>query len=354
MKYFILPALVGAVMSQSVCAQTSSVTIYGIADIAYTYASNNKGSSYHGIDSGRWFGSRLGFKGAEDLGGGLSAIFNLEAGINVDTGAPASASSFFNRISYVGLRSSDWGSVTLGRQTSPLFDNLSKHTGGPIFGIGGGAIDGVALPGSSLGRFENTMTPPRYDNSVKYTSNRFSGMRVSAMYGFGEVAGNRSADQMQSLTLDYANGGFEGGAGYFAKKCAAATGCTATQANDRVLAVVGAYDFKVANVTVAYTQQKNAKNVKDTNGDTLTIVGSVPINAWRLSASYQMLNDKTSLNHDVKQINVGATYALSKRSSLYAFYSKQKVENGGIASLGLNNSSDSKQNLLQLGIRHMF
>ncbi|MFZ2391849.1 MAG: porin, partial [Rhodoferax sp.] len=66
------------------------------------------------------------------------------------------------------------------------------------------------------------------------------------------------------------------------------------------------------------------------------------------------LNDKSKLNQDVKQFNLGALYSLSKRTTAYALYSAQKVDNGGKASMALYSSSNDKQNIIGLGIRHTF
>ncbi len=338
----------------SACANTSSVTLYGLADIAFTHSSNKGGSSFNGLENGRFFASRVGFRGQEDLGGGLRAIFVMESGVDLDTGTSSSSAAFFNRQAWVGMSSAQWGALTLGRQTSPLFDNVAKFTGGPTFGINGAAVDGVALPGSAAGRFENTMSPPRFNNSIKYTSQRMEGFKVIGMYGFGEVAGEASAGQLQTVVVDYNKGPFDAAVGYFSKNCPNAGGCTADQGRDKVLALLGGYDFKLAHVGLVYTRQNHAKNVKDMNADVWTVRVLVPYGLWNFSAGYHLQNDRTVANQDVRQLNLGVSYDLSKRSTLYSFYSRQRVSNGGIASMGLMNSSNSKQNQLVAGIRHFF
>jgi len=110
-----LTAMAGTTATLTAHAQ-SSVTVYGIIDTGLTYTSKvgATNSSRFSLDSGDMATSRIGFKGVEDLGGGLSAIFNLENGFNNDTGGLGTANTLFDRKSVVGL-SGAFGTVTLGR-----------------------------------------------------------------------------------------------------------------------------------------------------------------------------------------------------------------------------------------------
>ena len=90
----------------------SSVTLYGIADATIVSVSNKEGSRLTALDSGVLQSSRFGFRGNEDLGGGLRALFVLESGVSLDTGAGAAV--LFNRQAYVGLSSQTAGTLTLG------------------------------------------------------------------------------------------------------------------------------------------------------------------------------------------------------------------------------------------------
>jgi len=96
----------------------SSVTLYGIADASLVRTNNVGGSGRTGLDSGYLQSSRFGFRGSEDLGGGLRAIFTLESGYNIDNGANSSA-IFFNRQSFVGLSSSNLGTLRWVASTPP-------------------------------------------------------------------------------------------------------------------------------------------------------------------------------------------------------------------------------------------
>ncbi|MDF6681443.1 porin, partial [Escherichia coli] len=104
----------------------SSVTLYGVADAGIEYLSNVPSASPGGsnqvrMTSGNMSTSRWGLRGVEDLGGGLKAIFELESGISFDTGAQNNSTRLFDRSAFVGL-GSKYGQLTLGRQTTPMYD----------------------------------------------------------------------------------------------------------------------------------------------------------------------------------------------------------------------------------------
>ena len=348
---FTLAAAVAA--SMPAWAQ-SNVTLYGVADAGLVYMSNVAGSSRTSIDSGYLQSARFGFRGTEDLGDGLSTIFTLESGINLENGANASATSFFNRQAFVGLSSSSLGSLTMGRQYTPIYDQLILLSGAPAFGVSGGAVDGIPSAGSSASRFDNTLGGTRLDSSIKYKSVSMSGLSFGAMMVRGEVPGSSSAGQYLSAAVGYNAGAISSGMGYQVRKCTGVTGCTATQDDDKLFAIGGGYNFGPAKLAAVFTSEKNAKNVKGNDADVFHVMVQVPKDVWLLSAGYQQLNDKTRLNQDVRQYNLSALYFLSKRTSIYGAFSHQKVDNGGKAGMALTTSSDSKQNVFALGLRHTF
>jgi predicted porin len=193
-----------ALAAQSAFAQ-SSVTLYGIVDTSLRYLTN---ADAHNDDQfamgvGPITGSRFGLKGSEDLGGGLSAVFRLENGFNLWNGQLASAGTLFNRMAYVGLSSNQYGAVTVGRQNTPLFDQLG-NVYDPLT-VGNYDQDGW-LPGAlGYGLREN--------NSVKYNG-QFGGLNVEGMYAFGNVAGSTGADNMYGLTASYTFANLSLDAGY--------------------------------------------------------------------------------------------------------------------------------------------
>jgi predicted porin len=157
-----------SVLSAGALAQ-SNVTIYGIVDAGLVRESGGVAGSVNNLSSGVASGSRIGFKGKEDLGGGLTAVFQIENGFNVDTGAAGQSGLLFGRQAFVGL-TGKFGAVTLGRQYTPYYKTL-RDVGDP-FGA-------VSLAGRAGNLFA---TNTRTDNMVEYVSPSFAGMRADLAY----------------------------------------------------------------------------------------------------------------------------------------------------------------------------
>jgi predicted porin len=182
-------SMIGSVQAQS------NVTVYGVVD---QYIDFSKAGSNHGgrIQSGGLEGSRFGFRGTEDLGGGMKALYLLEGGINADDGTSGQG-ALFGRQSFVGL-GGNFGQVTLGRQYSSYYDTLVNY------GLGGGLAWGNAT------EYFNDSSSLRINNSVQYASPNFSGLVFKGMFGMGENAapGMRSVGNAGSLGMQYEHGPF--------------------------------------------------------------------------------------------------------------------------------------------------
>jgi predicted porin len=174
----------------------SSVTLYGVIDEGFEMISNVKtgpgeGKTLYQLDSTSGaLGSRWGMRGSEDLGSGLRAIFVLENGFEINTGKLNQGGDEWGRQAYVGLSSTTYGSVTLGRQYDSVVDFV-----GP-FGIGeqwGGHR--AAHPGD----LDNLNNSFRTNNSVKYTGTNYNGLTFGGLYSFGGQPGSISLNQVFSL-----------------------------------------------------------------------------------------------------------------------------------------------------------
>lgn len=124
----LMMAAAASCLSAGAFAQ-SSVTIYGSLDAGVAYINNLNGGSVSRLDQGTMQPDRIGFRGTEDLGGNLKAIFQLEAGFYTDSGATPNSSKLFNRYSTIGL-SGDFGAVTLGHMPDVVFDYVGKLSNG--------------------------------------------------------------------------------------------------------------------------------------------------------------------------------------------------------------------------------
>ena len=141
------PAIASAMLFAGVAHAQSSVTLYGLVDTSVVYVNNAKSpttgqnSSQFLMNSGSLSTSRWGLRGTEDLGGGLSAIFDLENGFNSTNGTFKNGGDLFGRQAWVGLASSQYGQITLGRQYDFLVDYVAPMS---ATGSGWGAMRSVS------------------------------------------------------------------------------------------------------------------------------------------------------------------------------------------------------------------
>ena len=327
-KSFLALALMGA-FSGAAFAQ-SSVTIYGIVDMGLVRDDNGAGAKTS-LDSGIQNGSRLGFKGVEDLGSGLKANFVLEMGLKTDTGASDQGGLAFGRQAYVGL-SGDFGSVNLGRQKSVTYDI-------------GDTIDPfhIGLAGD-INRLFKTST--RTDNAVTYSTTNLGGFVGSLQYGFGEVAGNNSGNRKVGVSGVYSEGPVYAAIAYEKLNDAAGNDANA----GKKTFVGGTYDFTVVKAHAAYETIKGG-----TNDDRVWMIGAtVPFGPGAFVADYTQSKNKAVDNADAKQFAIGYTYDLSKRTDIYTSFSRTTVDNNAGPTKYTMAAGGQTDKLINVGIRHKF
>lgn len=366
----------------------SSVTLYGIVDAGIAYVHNAQGTNGQNqstlvkFASGNLSGSRWGLRGVEDLGSGLSAIFQLENGFNVGTGALGQGSREFGRKAIVGLASNTWGTLTLGRQYDPLVDLVQSITeDGPFGGVFG-------TPGD-LDNYDNSL---RVSNSLKYTSPLIAGLQFEALYGLGGVAGATGSAQTYSFGAAYATGPLSLAAGYFfanGGNTVASGVRTWGSSSDSLFNTVinqgyasansiqivragGQYAIGAVTFGLAYSNTQYGSDAFSTFRDTAKFNnGSAFVNyqftpALRAGVGYNYTSLTGPASAHYNQVNLGGDYALSKRTELYALAGYQKASGNtigtsgkaiaaqaSIGDFGVNSGSD-EQVLLALGIRHKF
>lgn len=214
--------LFALVALNAVCATghaQSSVTLYGVVDAGLGYTSGQRvvvtpgqagrpavyqNKPFYGFASGTWSGPRWGLKGTEDLGGGLSAIFQIESGFNIGTGQGWSGDRLFGRQAYMGLASTRYGTVTLGRQYDPIVMYVAS------IGPGSFTTGVTAHPGD----LDNEDNQSRVNNTILYRTPTWNGMQFGAMYGFGNQAGSVRSRNIWSVGGNYAYGPFTVGLAY--------------------------------------------------------------------------------------------------------------------------------------------
>ncbi len=359
-KALILGTLL-ATTSGLVAAQ-SNVTIYGTTDVGFVNERGGVGGSINKLTSGVASASRLGFRGTEDLGGGLSAIYTLEMGVRVDSGEIDSAGTIFNRQAFVGLKSTTLGTLTLGRQYIPLFTTLA--------GVADPFAGGYAGSAKNLMPSAGALT--RNSNNIVYASPNFDGFSGDFSYSLGEQGNSSSAGRQIGASFGYSKDALNVRLAYANRNNdTAAVGATPAVSRDtgRNTLLAANYNFGVAKVYGAYSIAKglnsatlpNANNpyggVKPTASTDSTdfLIGvAVPFGPSTFLASYIRKDDKTKFNQDASQFGVGYTYAMSKRTWIYTSYAAISNKNGAGYTVGNSFEAGSGDKALNFGLRHNF
>lgn len=353
MKKSVLALAVLGAFSGAAFAQTSSVQIYGVIDTAFVHDSGNGVSgSLNKVDSsytsGNKAGSRIGFKGTEDLGGGLSALFTIENGFKADDGSADQGGTLFGRQAFVGLQGG-FGTVKLGRQYNPMYSNqvATDPFGNGMAGAFSRLIStGGAATASSFGIGAGT----RVDNAVTYTTPDLMGVKGELQYGFGEVAGDSSKSRQYGLSVGYTNGPVSAALSHLNVNNNPAAGASINAIKNTAL--TGTYNFGVAKAHALYQINKNdgtGATALDTRDWMLGV--SAPFGASTVVASFIKHNNRAVANADAKQLAVGYIYALSKRTSLYTGYGRLTNDSASLVRVTKAGASNS---VFSAGVSHTF
>jgi general bacterial porin, GBP family len=359
-KKLTLAALIISGFAAQAQAQ-SNVTIYGIADAGFVAERGGVNGSVNKVTSGVGSASRLGFKGVEDLGGGTSAIFAIESGVKIDTGDQDTAGVFAQRQAFVGLKSTEAGQITLGRQYTMLYNALSQVA--DPFGAG--------YAGSAKNLFPTGGVNTRLSNSIVYNSPVFSGFSVDALYGMGEQAGDNTAGRQFGFGVNYTSKELNVRLVHNNKNNdTAAVGATPAVRKDKAknTLLAATYDFGVAKVYFGYEKDKGAGSAplpvanayglkvapKSSADSAEWLLGvGVPMGGGTLVASYIHKDDKQNAQ-DANQFGIGYLYALSKRTTAYTAIAKIKNKNGAGYTVGNNTEAGTGDKAFNLGVRHAF
>nr|WP_232470781.1 porin [Caballeronia hypogeia] len=369
----------------------SSVTLYGLVDAGLTYVNNVQSpagsgtmkSSQFGMNGGNVQMSRWGLRGAEDLGGGMKAIFTLESGFDVANGSSLGGSnSMFGRQAFVGL-SSGFGTVTLGKQTDSVTDYL-----GPVSATGTWGGTYFAHPGN-LDNLNGDAF--RLNNSVKFQSANYSGLTFGGSYAFSNTAGSFAANRAYSAGVGYANGPLKAGAAYTQSNGANSNGAGAitggsptisfangytslANVNDLRLRTFGAgASYSIGAVTFGGLWSQVRQDANSVDGK--VVDNNIEVNgryaltpALAIGAAYTFTLSKVTYGGGdgsnivrYHQFGLQTDYALSKRTDIYAEGVVQLASGldkgeyptariGGFSTA----SSSGRQVLVTTGIRHRF
>ena len=325
-------------------AQNSVVT-YGLVDLGYVHESGGpNGASADKLTSGISAGSRLGFRGTEDLGGGLSAIFALEMGINADTGSLGQGGLAFGRHSVVGLQSSDFGSIVLGRQYTPIA-YIQTETDPFATGLAGDSANLISAGGAGGNN--------RMDNTVRYVYSGKSGFVADAVYGFGEAVDSTLPRRQYGGAIGYVAGPAYIKLGYHNVN-------NVNKVPGKMTFLGARYDFGLLMAHFNYVVNKGSAVFGVPNPDSrdLMLGVSATFGPSRFIASYIEKNDHSPANNDANQWAAGYQYFLSKRTNLYT--SIARIKNSVVAGqpgfyrVGNATEQGLGSRAFNMGVRHSF
>jgi predicted porin len=297
----ILPGMLLLVGAASQAQAQSNVTMYGNLDVAINKETNAA------LKMDRGYNNWIGFKGQEDLGDGLSAMFNLQTRFKPDTGAQERPATFWQGESTVGLKSASLGSLRMGRAVTPLWNNIwlfepwynsGFNASLASYQTGSYSSDGVNDVALGYANFA------RISNGVFYDSPDLSGFRFAVA---GEVEKNPAAKTRNiGISLNYGKGPLGAMASY-----------ERNAHNDNIYFLGGSYSFGALALMGSYAQTK----LVGVNAEHLTVVAATyAVGADTIKTGYG--HNQDSGNH---KISLGYNHPLSKRTNLYADLYREKT-----------------------------
>ena len=336
------------------------MTLFGVVDAAYAKGSGSV-SDKTALKNSGYNSSRIGFRGTEDLGGGLKASFWLEAGVNNDDGSGSGTSNnnqnaaafdavtgknatvesrnqglTFNRRSTVSLEGS-FGEVRLGRDYTPQF---WTETAFDPFGTNGVGTNIAAGKGSSTG----IATGTRASNSIAYLSPSFSGVKVWVQTYMGENASTAAAKSGDGnairVTYD---------AGPLSLAYATSSTKVSVGVNNDTSNIGASYDLGVVKL-IAQSNKTKIDGAADIDG--YVVGATAPLGSGTVRFA---LSETDKAGAKSNQTAIGYVYGLSKRTDLYATYARVTNKGGATAALnGATTGADQSSSGYDFGIKHSF
>lgn len=322
----------------------SQVGIYGTADIYAGDIRNSGGTAAQGhtkvVNSGGMTTSFLGFRGSEDLGDGLKAVFNLETFVRLDLGQIGrnDTDPYWARLAVVGVEA-PWGGVTLGRHVTPYSlatTNFTPFVGSTTFSTAFGHIYRNNLQGDT-----------RFNNSIRYRSPVSSGLIADLVWSFGQ--------EIQDGPNRHQNQAFDGTVRYAEKDWSVVFGTRQINLNtndngrdQKAYMVGGSYDFKLLQIFAQVHDIKETFNNSklDVKRRTYELGAAVPVGIGAIWATYArstIADNSPTTSPRRTGWALGYDHPLSKRTDLYAATYADKFE-----------APKVEQQIVGFGIRHRF
>lgn len=330
----------------------SSVTLFGIVDtnVSYVTNANAAGDNKYGLGTSGNATSRLGFRGVEDLGGGLKAGFWLEGEIFGDDGNASGVN--FRRRSTLSLMGG-FGEVRLGRDLVPSYTKVSSYD---VFGqVGIGQFMGWSAWGQTATPDANGF---RQDNMLAYYTPNFGGFTAGLAYGFDEQTSGHNGRYMGGFAA-YDNGPLSVTVALDRRDIA--YGAALADGNKDMFSVGASYDLGMAKIS-ALAQQSRFQDIpgaSDRKINSYMIGAAAPVGAGQVRLQYA-LYDQKFIDSKAHQLSLGYVHNLSKRTAVYgtvAYLKNNDASSLALGAKGLGNitpAAGENQTGVQVGIRHSF
>ncbi|WP_227820431.1 porin [Ramlibacter tataouinensis] len=359
-------SMAGAALAQvggtgGAAVTTSNVSLFGVVDIAASWGKGDVADSTR-LVQGANTQSRVGFRGVEDLGGGVGAGFWLEAGVNADNGTGAASNTnnqllpagatpnngagglTFNRRSTVSLLSR-FGELRLGRDYVATYRNRDQVDPFTTNGVGGNVADQLNI---------TPVTGVRASNMIGYfLPGNLGGFFGEAQYFMGENPDNTVNDKDGSgyqARLGWASGPFGIAAAYGVTRYAT----TATIGDVTSWNVGGHWDFGFLRLMGGWYDDQMDSLVK-VNAEGYLVGAVMPIGAGELKASFSSYETDAATNPTARKIAVGYVHNMSKRTAAYVTYAHLENRGSAAASLAGSITAPGKNSDgIDVGLKHSF
>jgi predicted porin len=336
MKRPLLASLALATLAGHAAAQ-SSVTVYGVVDANLGWGSGSV-STNRQVGGDGLAGSRLGFRGTEDLGSGLRANFLLEHGFKAYDGSPASPAAFWNRQASVGLGGA-WGELNLGRQYTPTF---LVHATYDAFGPQGVAAQQVLYGSMEIAQPANI----RANGAVSYLApDTLGGFQLQVMDSDGTAAPGKYV----GLRAGYNAGGA------FATDIAFARYTNAAIGDLKTITVGARYKLDALKFYALY-DRADSGHAADTHGLQLSAAYTMGVTDLKVSVAESVMESPTGASiGTTRRFGIGFVHALSKRTRLYSSLALLNNSHGAKMTVngGTTDANESAKGM-DLGISHAF
>jgi predicted porin len=350
----------------------SSVEVYGIIDqsvgqVKSKYSENGFTNKVAAQTTGNQSGlatQRIGFRGTEDMGNGTKAIFQIENSLSAGNAAD---NGFGSRATFVGLSNANMGTLTLGRQDTPMLKAVlpqlaggANNTVGQIMWSSFTRDRGMAAVANANGGFSRVASQTTINRAINYKSATFNGVDAEIQYGKDGTQADQTGalqDKDQSTDLGfnikYASGPLTLNAAQHDTKAIANS---AEAAKNKGTYLGATYDLGSAKLSVQHGSDKRTSAGAQEYKNTGTQFGvQVPVNAQVATfASFGTgKREYGAANPDsFKQtsMQLGATYSLSKRTKLYGIYGSQQLKGNSVDTTGMK----LKETQYVFGVSHSF